>query len=118
LFKEMMQKIVAIQPGDGLWRTNFLSSSLYPTPETSGSALFCYGLAWGINKNILKEYQYKLALEKAWSGLVSKIDTEGKLGWAQGVASKPGEVDPANAEIYATGAFLLAGSEMYKLVKD
>ena len=113
LYKEMMDRIVILQPKDGLWRTNLLSPEIYPTPETSGTAFFCYALGWGVNNEILTEKKYKNALVKAWQGLTSKVASDGKLGSVQDVASSPGGVDPDNSELYATGAFLLAAKEMY-----
>lgn len=115
LFIEMMDRIVEIQPDDGLWRTDLLNPGLYPTPEVSGSAFFCYALGWGIQQQIFKDEKYISAFRKAWSGLVQKVDKDGKLGFAQEPGHQPGHVNEANSEIFATGAFLLAASEAYKV---
>ncbi|MGM0582460.1 MAG: glycoside hydrolase family 88/105 protein [Bacteroidota bacterium] len=118
LFKSMMNRLVTLQGDDGLWRTNLLSPEIYSNPETSGSAFFCYGLAWGVNEGILEETRYFNAVIKAWEGLLDHINKDGKLGSAQAPARKPTEVDPENSELYATGAFLLAGKEIHRVVKN
>ncbi len=117
LYRKMISKIVYLQGNDGLWRTNLLSPDIYPNPETSGSGFYCYAIAWGINSGVLREEKYNAALNKGWEGLTSRITADGKLGWAQGVAQRPGPVSKDNSEIYATGAFLMAASEMYKLAR-
>jgi rhamnogalacturonyl hydrolase YesR len=52
-YKEMASRIAYIQSKDGLWRTGLLDPKSYPLPEISGSALFGYALASGINQDIL-----------------------------------------------------------------
>lgn len=118
LYTEMIHKIVSLQQEDGLWRTSLLSPTIYSTPETSGTAFFCYALGWGLNNGVLKEHKFEVAFVNSWEGLVSKITSNGKLGSVQSVASKPGNVNPDNSELYATGAFLLAASEMYVWSKN
>ncbi|MEX0770567.1 MAG: glycoside hydrolase family 88 protein [Balneolaceae bacterium] len=111
LFMEMMDKLAAIQPEDGLWRTNLLSPGLYPTPDVSGTSLISYALGWGINEKILTDDKYVVAFRKSWSGLVQKVGPDGKLGYAQKPGDRPGTVDKDNSEIFAAGAFLLAAGE-------
>jgi unsaturated rhamnogalacturonyl hydrolase len=53
LFKDMAAKILSLQQADGMWRASLLDPDNYPTPEASGSALFTYGLAWGVNQGLL-----------------------------------------------------------------
>jgi rhamnogalacturonyl hydrolase YesR len=118
LYRQMMARIVTLQGSDGLWRTNLLTPEAYPEPETSGSALFCYALTWGVNQDILREEMYAAALVNCWEGLTSHIDENGKLKWVQGVAQRPGPVSEEHSEIYATGAFLMVAGEMYKLAQD
>ena len=54
MFKTMAAKLIPLQGSDGMWRTSLEDPSLYPTPETSGSALITYALAYGIRAGILR----------------------------------------------------------------
>jgi rhamnogalacturonyl hydrolase YesR len=115
LFKEMAAALKAVQGADGLWRTSLFDYAQYPTPETSGSAFFCFAIAWGINNGLLDKATYEPAVRKAWVGLVGKVTPQGKLGYVQQIGGTPGTVSPDGSQLYAVGAFLLAGHEMYVL---
>ena len=117
LYKTMAESIRQAQGGDGLWRTNLADASQYPNPESSGSAFFCYALTWGINNGILPSEPYLPVVLKAWYGLVGCLHESGKLGWVQPVGAAPEATDFDSTHEYGTGAFLLAGSEMIKLVR-
>ncbi|MBL4559349.1 MAG: glycoside hydrolase family 88 protein [Labilibaculum sp.] len=119
LFKEMAKRIVEIQPVDGLWRPGLLDPDAYPHGEVSGSGLFCYALAYGVNSGLLRGKKYRLAAKKAWVGLNGCLNEEGRVGWVQGAAAGPSTYLKADKwELYGTGAFLLAGSEMCKMAKE
>ncbi|MEI9956953.1 MAG: glycoside hydrolase family 88 protein [Ferruginibacter sp.] len=47
LFKEIAGRILTLQQADGLWRTSLLDPEAYDGGEGSGSAFYCYALAWG-----------------------------------------------------------------------
>src|SRR5688572_1358087 len=111
----MSAALLKVQGADGLWRASLLDPAEFPSPETSGSAFFCFSYAWGINNGTLDRDTYLPATIKAWNGLVEKVTPEGKLGYVQRVAGSPGDVNPADTHEYAVGAFLLAGSEIVKL---
>jgi len=115
LYKEMAAKIIEIQPADGMWHSSLLDPASYPAKEASGSGFYCYGLAWGINRGLLDEKIYLPAVMKAWKGLVSCVHPDGKLGYVQPIGADPRQVDANQTEIYGVGAFLLAGSEVYKI---
>ncbi len=113
LLREMCAALAAQQGSDGLWRTSLLDSAQYPTPETSGSAFFCYAMAWGINNGVLDTETYLPVVKKAWEGLVGKVDANGMLGYVQGENDQPGDVSAGQTAAYAVGGFLMAGSEMW-----
>lgn len=115
LFKEMAERIRAIQPQDGLWRPSLLDPGSYSQPETSGSGFYCYGLAWGIRSGLLDRGKYLPAVQKAWAGLIRAVHPDGKLGWVQPIGASPKTVTRDMTEVYGVGAFLLAGSEIYRL---
>jgi len=116
--REMAEKIVSLQQEDGLWRASLLDPEAYPGGEASGSGFYTYALAWGINNGILDRDTYLPAVEKAWVGLNGLIQPDGHVGWVQPIGADPRKNFSADSwEVYGTGAFLLAGSEVIKLYK-
>jgi rhamnogalacturonyl hydrolase YesR len=116
LYKEIANRIIQLQQEDGLWRAGLLDQRAYNIGEESGSALFCYGLAWGINNGFLKEKKYKTATLNSWIGLQKCVNNDGRVGAVQGAGSAPVKIiNPENTELYGTGAFLMAGSEIVKI---
>jgi rhamnogalacturonyl hydrolase YesR len=116
LFKDMAAKVISIQQADGLWRASLLDPDSYPGGEVSGSGFFCYALAWGINNKLLDKSTYKPVVEKAWIALNGCVNDEGRIGWVQPIGADPRKNFTADSwEVYGTGAFLLAGSEVIKL---
>jgi len=118
LFKTMAISIKNSQEDDGLWRTNLADPEEYPMPESSGTAFFTYAIAWGINNGVLDPAIYKPVVEKSWKGLCSVVNEYGKVCWGQTVSRDPGKVEKEDSDEYVSGAFLLAGSEMLKLVQS
>ena len=115
LYKKMAKKLLEIQTPEGHWAMSLLGQEFYPTPETSGSSFFIFGLAWGINNGILDREIYGSAVQKGWNAMVSYVNSDGMLGYVQAIGAEPGEADPDKTEVYGVGAFLSAGSEVYKL---
>ena len=116
-FKEMAARIASLQPPDGLWRPSLLDPESYPLPETSGSGFFTFGIAWGINHGLLPRAQFEPVVWKGWNALVQSVTPEGKLQHVQPIGSDPKKFDPTHSDVYGVGAFLLAGSEMYRLAR-
>lgn len=115
IYKKMAEKLLEIQTPQGHWAMSLLGQEFYPTPETSGSSFYTYGLAWGINKGILDKNKYEPAVRKGWNAMVSYVTEDGMLGYVQPIGAAPGKAWPNRTEVYGTGAFLSAGSEVYKL---
>jgi rhamnogalacturonyl hydrolase YesR len=116
LHQDMSARLLDLQGPDGFWRSSLLDTEEFPQPETSGTAFFCFAYAWGINNGTLDRAKYLPATMKAWNALAGKVGADGKLGHVQKVAAGPGEVKPEDTHEYAVGAFLLAGSEIVKLI--
>src|SRR3982074_798525 len=57
--REMAARVASLQGPDGLWRAGMLDPGNYSEPEVSGSALFTYALAWGINNGVLDGTMYR-----------------------------------------------------------
>ncbi len=115
LFEEMARKVATLQGPDGYWRASLLDPDGWPAPETSGTAFFSYALAWGVNEGLLDRGDYEPAVRGGWSALVRAVQPDGMLGYVQRPGDSPTETGPGHTEIYGTGAFLLAGSEVYRL---
>ncbi|WP_303315422.1 glycoside hydrolase family 88 protein [Flavivirga abyssicola] len=115
VFKEMAETLKKEQRVDGSWSASLLGDEKdYPKMETSGTAFFTFGLAWGINNGILDKNVYQPVMMKAWKAIVSCVDNKGMLGYVQPVGAAPGESFKDYTEVYGSGAFLAAGTEVYK----
>jgi unsaturated rhamnogalacturonyl hydrolase len=111
-FKDMSERIAALQGEDGLWRPGLLDAEHYPLPENSGSAFFVYAMAWGINHQVLDEKRYEPIVAKAWKGLIAHIYQDGRLGAVQPIGAAPGAFTAGSSYVFGTGAFMMAGSEL------
>ncbi len=114
-FQQMSAALIACQQADGLWRSSLLDPNSYPIPETSGSGFNCYALAWGVNQGMLDRQKFEPVVKKAWAGLTSYVAADGKLTHVQPIGADPKKFDPDLSETYGIGAFLLAGSELYRM---
>src|SRR5580704_9035026 len=115
LFQEMAETIRSDQQPDGLWHSSLLDPASYPLKESSGSGFYTYALAWGVNQGLLDGAKFKPAIRKAWTALVDSVDAEGKLTHVQPIGSDPKTFPDDSTEVYGVGAFLLAGSEVYRM---
>ena len=102
----------------GYWPGSLLDNSHYGGIESSGTAFYCYALAYGINSGLLDRAEYEVSVMKAWTILVENIDESGRLGYVQQVGDAPDRVTADDSEAYGSGAFLMAASEVYKLVSN
>ena len=115
LFREMAGKVLTCQQPDGLWRASLLDPESYPLKETSGSGFFTYALAWGVNHGLLERARFESPVRRAWSALADCVDADGKLTHVQPVGADPKLFDENSSDVYAVGAFLLAGCEVLQL---
>ena len=115
LYKDMAAKIITLQQADGTWHASLLDPEAYPSKETSGSGFYCYALAWGINHGLLAK-KYAPVVYKSWQALTDCLHPNGMLGYVQRIAGSPGKVGYEDTEVYAVGAYLLAGSEVLQMV--
>ncbi len=111
LFRKMSARLVALQKPDGYWSVSLLAPEHSP-PESSGTGFFVYGLAWGVNQGLLKDPKYARAARTGWSALARAVQPDGKLGWVQQVGYAPDHVEAGDTQLYGSGAFLLAASEV------
>lgn len=123
-YKNMVDAIVKAQRKDGFWNVSLHDPEHFGGPETTGTSLFIYGIAWGINKGILPKKKYLPVVIKAWNAIIEKaLHPNGFLGYVQSTGKEPKDGQPLSYdkvpdfEDFGLGCFLLAGSEIYKLAK-
>jgi unsaturated rhamnogalacturonyl hydrolase len=121
-YKAMMAALIPIQRTDGYWNASLHDSTNFGGKELTGTSLFVYGMAWGINNKILDKKTYLPIVTKAWNAMAKEsVHTNGFLGWVQGTGKEPKESQPVtydrepDFEDFGLGCFLLAGSEVYKI---
>jgi unsaturated rhamnogalacturonyl hydrolase len=117
-YKQMADRIDAIQGEDGLWRSGLLDPGAYDLPEVSGTAFFTYSLAWGIDHGILDRAKFEPVVERAWAGMLSHVYADGRLGSIQPIDGQPGKFKLSASSVYGVGAFLLAASELDALAQN
>jgi rhamnogalacturonyl hydrolase YesR len=121
-FLVMSRALKACQRKDGFWNVSLLDESNFGGKELTGTSLFVYGMAWGINNGILRRDEYLPLVLKAWNAMAHDVVHEnGFLGYVQGTGKEPKDGQPVtfnstpDFEDYGVGCFLLAGTEVYKL---
>jgi unsaturated rhamnogalacturonyl hydrolase len=122
MFLEMTTAIKKLQRKDGFWNVSLHDPKHFGGKETTGTALFIYGMAWGINHNILSRSEFLPIVTKGWNAIAEEsVHDDGFLGYVQGTGKEPAAGQPVtyksvpDFEDYGLGCFLLAGSEVYKL---
>ena len=123
-YKNMLKALIPIQRADGFWNASLHDPNNYGGKETTGTSLFVYGMAWGVNNGIVSRDEYLPVLLKAWNAMVKEsVHPNGFLGYVQGTGKEPKDGQPVSYtskpdfEDYGLGCFLLAGTEVYKLKK-
>ncbi len=114
--------LLPLQREDGFWNVSLKDPTNFGGKELTGTALFTYGFAWGINNGILDKKKYTPAIIKTWNAMVKDcVHPNGILGYVQGTGKEPKEAQPVtydripDFEDFGLGCFLLAGSEVYKM---
>ena len=115
LFRDSAGRLADLQTADGYWTSSLLASSAKENPETSGTALIVYAMAWGVNQGLLDRAKFEPVIDRGWRGLVRAVHPDGKLGYVQQVASAPGSASYDDSQLYGVGGFLMAGEEVAKL---
>jgi rhamnogalacturonyl hydrolase YesR len=121
-FKGMAQVLKKAQTDDGYWTRSLLDPQHAPGPETSGTAFFVYGYLWGINNGLLERDEYLPVVRKGWRYLSkTALQADGKIGYVQPIGDRaiPGQVvDQNSTTAFGVGAYLLASSELVRLLRQ
>jgi len=116
IYKEMAAKLLSLQSADGFWHASLLDPASYPNPEMSATAFFVYGMAWGVNNGYLEKEKYLPAIVKGWKSMVTSVWPDGKVGFIQPIGADPKAVTREMTEVYGVGGFLMAGTEITRLI--
>ena len=118
----MVKAIVPLQRPDGFWNVNLGDPDDFGGKELTGTSLFVYGLAWGVNQGILESKIYRPIVAKASQAMITDcVHANGFLGYVQGTGKEPKDSQPVgydnvpNFEDFGLGCFLLATAEVYKM---
>ena len=121
-FIAMCEALAPIQRKDGFWNVSLHDPQNYGGKELTGTALFVYAMAYGVNNGILDRAKYLPVIQKGWHAMVTEsLQGNGFLGYVQSTGKEPKDGQPLSKnkipdfEDYGLGCFLLAGSEVYKI---
>ena len=117
-YQRQAAAVAGLQQEEGYWTRSMADPEQAPGRETSGTALFTYGLQWGINNGYLDAKKYQPVVDKAWDYLGTiALQPDGTVGYVQPIGEKaiPGQVvNQKSVTNFGTGAFLLAACEYYR----
>lgn len=120
--KAMLEAAAKCQRPDGFWNVSLADPDDFGGKELTGTALFVYGMAYGVRTGLLDSKKFMPVLAKGWNAMVNDaVHPNGYLGYVQGTGKEPKDGQPVaydskpDFDDYGTGCFLLAGSEVYKL---
>jgi hypothetical protein len=121
-YLDMVDALVPLQRVDGFWNVSLHDSTHFGGKELTGTALFTYGIAWGIRQGYLDKKIFLPVVARAWNAMVKEaLHENGMLGYVQGTGKEPKDGQPLgydkipDFEDYGLGCLLLAGSEIYQL---
>lgn len=125
MLKDMFEAIVPLQREDGFWNVSLKDPGNFGGKELTGTSLFVYGMAWAINEGLINKKDYQPVVTKAWEAILNDcVHPDGSLGYVQGIGKGPQDGQPVGYDIkpetedFGLGCFLLAGSEMYEILKS
>ena len=122
-FLLMTKALLACQREDGFWNVSLHDETNYGGVELSGTALFIYGMAWGVRHGYLSAMKYEPVIYRTWEAMVKTcLHPDGFLGYVQGTGKQPSDSQPVtydkepDFDDYGLGCFLLCGSEVVRLI--
>ena len=113
-FTAMAAALAGCQQADGSWRMDLLNPSADPMGESSATAFFCYGLAYGVNAGLLDAAAYWPRATNAWAALRGAVQENGRLTQVQPAGSAPASFPVDTTALYGVGGFAFAGAELYR----
>ena len=121
----MTKALVKCQRKDHFWNVSLHDESNYGGVELSGTALFIYGMTWGVRHGYLPKKKYLPIIYQTWNAMVKTcLHDDGFLGYVQGTGKEPKDSQPVtydkepDFDDYGLGCFLLCGTEIVRLLEQ
>lgn len=122
ILKQQIRGVARYQSASGLWHQ--LLDKVDSYEETSGTAMFTYGIAWAVNEGIMPD-RYISVAQRGWEGLMSKTDKDYRSGAINDICIGTGIQGnlvhyykrPTRANEVGVGAVISAGVEIVKYNK-
>ncbi len=117
MFQKHAARLAQLQGRDGCWRVSLADPEFYDLPEATGTSMFAYGIAYGVDAGLLARGAYLPVVERAWQCLSRfALQPSGRVGYCQpvGVGVRR-NFDPNTTQHFCVGQFLLAASAVSKL---
>lgn len=115
-YKSIINRLISLRDTNGFWHASLLDQQSYPAPETSATSMITYAIAWGVNNGILDSKEFSSMALTSWNALMGMVDENGRLGYVQPIGADPKKVTSEMTASYGVGAFLMAGTEIYKML--
>lgn len=120
----MTKALLKCQRADGFWNVSLHDATNYGGVELSGTALFIYGMAWGVRHGYLSKKKFQPMIMRTWEAMVKTcLHENGFLGYVQGTGKEPKDSQPVtyttepDFDDFGLGCFLLCGTEIFKLLE-
>ena len=121
-FCKMSYALVRCQRKDHFWNVSLHDESNFGGKELTGTALFTYGMAWGVRHGILPKKMFLPIISRTWKAMYKEcLHENGFLGYVQGTGKEPKDSQPVgyhnepDFDDFGLGCFLLASAEVYRL---
>lgn len=122
-FLKMTKALLKCQQPDYYWYASLEDPHDFGGKEMTGTALFIYGMAWGVRHGYLSEKKFTPIIYNTWNAIVKDcLHPDGKLGYVQGTGKQPSDSQPVtydkepDFDDYGLGCFLLCGCEIVKMI--
>jgi unsaturated rhamnogalacturonyl hydrolase len=121
IFRTHIRALAEIQDGTGFWHNMLDKTDTYL--ETSATAMFVYSIAKGINEGWISHI-YGPVAQTGWNAISSRINRIGQIeGVCEGTTYANDNTyyyhrGKSTAATLGTGAVLLAGAEMIRLLQN
>ena len=121
----MSEALVKCQRKDHFWNVSLHDESNYGGVELTGTALFIYGMTWGVRHGYLPKKKYLPIVYQTWEAMVKTcLHEDGFVGYVQGTGKEPKDSQPVtydkepDFDDYGLGCFLLCGTEIVRLLNQ
>lgn len=122
-YLRMTKALMKCRQADGYWYASLADPQDFGGKELTGTALFIYGMAWGVRHGYLSSNKYKQLTIDMWNTMVKDcLHNDGVLGFVQGTGKQPSDSQPVtydkepDFDDYGLGCFLLCGTEIIKMI--